>query len=255
MPLFGFRGLAGLQEGDLGVGRGWRSETWPLHAALLTSYIFTERIKSHVACGSIQDSCSHICKHIKKKHIHIVSSMCFSDASCGCRNVSISSGYDRWADSGRGHLCLQSVVWVNCSKIWQACCTIFLHLSFFFCLLWSTCLNPVISVALDNMQIKLQLQYIIISSVLTICNVLFLFKWNLFFQPWWPACAKFFFFFFYLFQTNHHFGLKTERQRLEVDQTILPHSTFRCCSPSSSAADVNWFHELTTCWIICPVAI
>lgn len=255
MPLFGFRGLAGLQEGDLGVGRGWRSETWPLHAALLTSYIFTERIKSHVACGSIQDSCSHICKHIKKNiftlwaacvsvTLHVVAEMCryplgMTGGQIQDEDISASS---QWSES-------------TAARFGRHVARFSYILVFFFCLLWSTCLNPVISVALDNMQIKLQLQYIIISSVLTICNVLFLFKWNLFFQPWWPACAKFFFFFFYLFQTNHHFGLKTERQRLEVDQTILPHSTFRCCSPSSSAADVNWFHELTTCWIICPVAI
>lgn len=41
--------------------------------------------------------------------------------ACVCRNVSVSSGHERRADPGRGHLRLQPVVRVDGCAIWQAC--------------------------------------------------------------------------------------------------------------------------------------
>lgn len=140
MPLFGFRGLAGLQEGD------WGGVARPDHFTLHCSHpANTQKKDTWMSRESIRVSHSHIQIRIKKQ-IHNVSGMCISDASCVCRNVSISSRYDRWADSGRGHLCLQSVVWVNCCKIWQACLMIhfFSYISALFHLLWATYLEPVI---------------------------------------------------------------------------------------------------------------
>lgn len=111
--------LEALQGCRRGTGVGERDETWPFYTPLLTSCKHTKRTKK-LKCH-VKTYRSHTLIQTQKKHIHNVSSMCISDASCVCRNVSISSRYDRWADSGRGHLCLQSVVWVNCCEIWQAC--------------------------------------------------------------------------------------------------------------------------------------
>lgn len=70
-----------------------------------------------MACDSVQVPHSH--KTHTVKDILIIWAAFVRAILYVPRNVSLSSGYDRGSDPGWRHLSLQSVVWVNCCKIWK----------------------------------------------------------------------------------------------------------------------------------------